>query len=128
MSSSEEKAVLDELVRRAPSFEPVYAEHMGEYGELLGHVLMADFTRWLVAELRRRDTADLGARGDASPDLEGILRFLEERWDHGNQEVRDLIGASFIENLWQAEDYYLRVKGLLAVIAPHLTAQLNRVE
>lgn len=80
----------DALARRVGSLNRDLAatlrEHEEFYKELLPHVFFGEVSPWAV------DRA-------ASAELEPLLTLLEDAYRTGDQDVRDLIGASFIENV-----------------------------
>jgi hypothetical protein len=119
-----DRRFIDELLRAAPDFERVYEEHLMEYDEVLPHVLMGEFTRWFISTVR--SVAPPAARTvPSSPALAPVLELLEREWEEGVGSVRELVSASFLENLHQAGPDYQRVKSTLG---PRLRDQLARVE
>src|SRR5690348_12854862 len=95
------------LLNVAPGFRSVYADHLRENDELLPHVLMGDFTRWYI-QLFRDSQNESGLSMATRRELDGVSRFLEDEWEQGYPEVRELLVASFLENLHQANDDYIR--------------------
>lgn len=75
--------LLEDLIAAAPALADVRREHLADNDELLPHVLFGEVTRWLV---------------DRGP-LPEILAVLERHFGAGDVHVRNLIGASFLENL-----------------------------
>ena len=99
-----------DLIRLVPELEPAYREHVVFYEELLPHVFMGDVTRFAIE----------GASGrDNEPVLARLLAYLEEGLANGPEEVKELIFASFVENL-QGE-----VPAILA-LAPAMGPLLNK--
>ena len=89
--------LLRDLERAAPDLEALVRQHLVEYEELLPHVLFGDVTRWLVA------------RG---PVLE-VLDVLEYHCGAGDEAVRDVLEASFLENLERGNPEYASVREAL---------------
>jgi len=95
-----------ELVRAEPALDAVLREHLADNGELLSHVYMADVTRWLVAN------------GPAAL----VLAVLEAALIDGDAYVRDVILASFIENIEQEDPAY---RPLRSALGPSLRMALH---
>ena len=101
------------LLQVAPDFEPQNRGHVGFNEELLPHLLMGDFTRWFI-ELGRRAT-----------DVTKLASFLDESYQTGDDDVRELLSVSFLENLYQAGDDYALVR---TGLGPILRQELRRYE
>jgi hypothetical protein len=81
---------IEELLRRVPDLSPIYEEHLADNDGLLPHVFMGDVTRFAIA------SADERPRQSSVSTLFG---YLEEGLRSGSGEVKELIRASFVENL-----------------------------
>ena len=101
--------LIQDLERAAPELEALVREHVAEYEELLPHVLFGDVTRWLVA------------RGP----VPGVLDMLEHHCGAGNEEVRNVLDASFLENLERDNPEYGPVR---AALPPCLAGRLRASE
>ena len=120
-----EAKLIHQLVALAPELGPVYATHLEDnFGELLPHLMMADITRWTGALLQRIQSGGPTAPTDLEQ-LQPVLALLEDRFASGDEPTRDLIAASFLENLWQTDEQYAAIKNLLG---PSLRASLDRME
>ena len=97
------------LVRLVPSLLPAMDEHLKDNDEMLPHVFFGDLTRVVV---NMQKMSDENQRYD-DHDLDAILQYLEEGIKSTSPEIRELISASFIENL---------VPGL-----PHITSLKTRM-
>jgi hypothetical protein len=95
--------LLADLVASEPALQPVLDEHERDNGELLPHVLFGDITRWVVEH-------------PANPRLLGVL---ERHLGDGDAYVRDLLLASFVENLLDEPIDHLRDS-----LGPRLSAAL----
>ena len=73
-----------------PELREVYKEHREHNPELLPHVLMGDIVRFVLENLENEDW---------QPGLVRLLGHLEEGLRKGPEEVQNLVGASFAENL-----------------------------
>ena len=80
------KAILSD----APELREVYEDHRFHNREVLPHVLMGDIVRFVIENLENQDW---------QPSLVRLLAHLEEGLRKGIQEINDLIGTSFAENL-----------------------------
>lgn len=80
--------LLDALIEAAPALQIVTDEHVREYGELLTHVLFGDVTRWLAA--------------NPQP---AALAVLEQSFVTGDEDTRNLIAVSFVENIGPGPEY-----------------------
>jgi hypothetical protein len=76
------------VVVAVPSLQPILDEHMSFYDELLPHVLMGDITRW--AEYHAADSLPL---------VRHLLEEFEKSYASGEDDVRELLTVSFLENL-----------------------------
>jgi len=78
------------LVRRNRALLSVLEEHLvDQEGEVLPHLFMADVERWVEVALHQ------GRR----PDVERVLEQLEEEFNGPDDDVREVISASFLEHL-----------------------------
>ena len=81
--------LISALYAAVPDFGPMIDEHVASYGELLPHVLFGDLTRFVLAGHERGDR-DLERRS---------LSFLDRALREGDEEVRNLVQVSFVENV-----------------------------
>jgi len=98
---------VETLVYRFPMLQEAYAEHLKDYDELLPHVFMGDVTRVVVS-----------AASDNSVWLAPLMETLEHELESGPEPVRNVILASFIENLTGSVP---AIKALLPLMGPRLT-------
>ncbi|HEY4864399.1 MAG TPA: hypothetical protein VIK45_02695 [Candidatus Dormibacteraeota bacterium] len=110
-----EVAFAGALCCRFPEFMPLLQEHLDDYDGLLPHVFMGEVTRWLVQRFH----------ADASDStLRQVLDFIETAFERANGEDRELIAASFLENLprpGQEDD------GVRLLLGPALQGQLRQI-
>jgi hypothetical protein len=96
-----------DLVASEPALGSVLSEHRAEFdGELLGHLFMAEVTRWLVA----------------NGPVASVLAVLERHLADGDETVQNVIALSFLENL-EREDAAVRT-----ALGPGLRAELAAME
>lgn len=108
------------IVQQIPSFAATYEEHLADNGELLNHVLMGDFMRFVV-QLYKEDRLSRGRNEGVVADLRTALRLLEEGMGSRDERLQELISVSFLENLHQAEEAYDGIRGLFG---PRLLKEL----
>jgi len=79
----------ERLVGSFPELAPALDDHRRENGEILSHVFFGDFTRWFVSRYQAGDVTR----------LRRVSAWLDEQDQTADDHVRDLILASFLENL-----------------------------
>lgn len=105
-------ALLGALAWRCPALRERIDEHLQDNnGEVLPHVLMADYERWAESAL---------ATGD--PQLSEFLDFLEEAYGSGGPEVEELIAVSFLEHIPRPGEPRSELREL---VGPRLKQQLR---
>ena len=116
---------IDSLVSQVSELRPVLDEHIRQNDELLPHVWMGDVTRFVV-ELYTDSAQKTGvAKASSFHILETILRAFEAEMESGDDEVKELIGVSFLENLDPEAQYYAPLKLLMG---EELSKQLAKYE
>lgn len=97
-----------------PIFAPVLRVHLEENGEILPHVLLADYTRTLIEKFE----------SSASRDREDVASVLDDLdgWYERAEELRGLIALSFLFNLPGKVE---RGGGIRGLLGPHLRDQLR---
>ena len=78
------------LVSESPEVAGVYRQHIADQGELLPHVLMGEITRLVIASTARTEASDWRTK---------LLVRLESGIESGGDDVAELVGVSFVENL-----------------------------
>jgi hypothetical protein len=104
-----------ELVQLLPALRPIYIEHLNDNGEMLPHVLMGDFTRFIVQNVTPPSNEQ---------NVQPILDSLEEALTGGNPELDNLVGVSFVESL-QGEEKALKV--LVNRVGPALREEIKAI-
>jgi len=94
------RALVQEFVTALPEARSILDEHLADnFNQLLPHVLMAEFTRWIIG--LQRDAHAGNVRAQEMRDR--ALAFLEAKFsDPADIGGRNVIAASFLENLHQA--------------------------
>lgn len=116
MPECEEVAFFGRLSAVVPEFGDLYTQHVAEYGELLGHVLIADLMRWCCDALSTRPQ-----------EVDAVLRELSESLRSGDDPVSNMIAVSFLEGLGQVGGPPAEV-ALRERLPPNLLRQLRRFE
>jgi hypothetical protein len=103
------------LVAGEPALVEDLNEHLDTYEELLPHLFMGELIDRLVDWLRSSQDADLAR-------VRTILRVLDDEYGK-DFEIDELIAASFVEDLPDADD---PGSGILELLGPKLKKELNR--
>ena len=109
----------------APEFQTVYEEHMSDNDELLPHVLMGDFVRFLFDAYRKSMTSMSDAE-NWSQFVNRSLALMERAIASEDPRLVNLISVSFVGNLLpsderDAESY----KAIKVQLGPKLREELN---
>ena len=75
-----------DLCAADPALTHVLDEHVADNDQFLPHVFMADVTRWLCADRAPNTVRD-------------VIAVIADHFERGQTDVRDVILASFLENL-----------------------------
>ena len=108
-------ALLGTLCCRFPTFMPMLQEHLDDYDGLLPHVLMGEITRWVVQRFLI-DSSD--------PTLRQVLDFIEKAFEGADARNRELIIASFLENMPRVGQ---NGAGVRLLLGPALRDQLQQI-
>jgi hypothetical protein len=84
------ESFIKELARTAPDLQRILDTHIRDNNVVLPHVLMGDIARFVIAEARYITTR---------PTIIQLLHVIEKGLTAGTEEVKELIEASFVENL-----------------------------
>jgi len=86
---SMKSSLIATLVDAAPELKPLLSEHIQNNDDLLPHVFFGDLTRFVQTEVERENFGP----------VKRILDVLEDAAKSTDPAVRDLLGASFLENI-----------------------------
>ena len=92
------------LTSFVPELQPIYAEHLHNNDDLLPHVFLGDVARFAIAaalDVRQQEV------------LMRLLKCMETGLESGPAHARELILASFVENLLGEDDAVRRIKLLM---------------
>ncbi len=85
-----------ELINEIESLRPVYEEHIRDVDELLPHVFFIDLTEYVISIYK---SISNNPNKDLRDELDNILKYIEKGVSEGNEDIQELIGVSFLENL-----------------------------
>jgi hypothetical protein len=103
------------LLEQVPELRSVYDEHIHDNDELLPHMFFGDVTRYVVQQVHS------GEMGPSTP-VGRIFDSLERFMAFGDDQVKELVSVSFIENLAAYDDVLTVLRGLLG---PNLEKELK---
>lgn len=92
------------LLHEVPELKPVYIQHIEDYDELLEHVFMGDVARF---------AEQLYITNPRSKCLTRLLDFLDKSYAVEDENLKELISVSFLENLSRDEKYCEGIRNLL---------------
>jgi hypothetical protein len=113
-----------ELLLAAPEFRPVYEEHVADNDEVLLHMLMPEFTKFLIDKWRtsRSGSAEAGA---AHQLVRRSSDLIERAMGSSDERLQNVISVSFLDYLdWAGEDY----ESIKSLLGPKLREELNAIE
>jgi hypothetical protein len=84
--------LIQALLENVPALRPLYEQHIQDYDELLSHVFFGDVSRLVEACFDPHILLDEDV-------AIAILAVLEAALEDPSDDVDDLIGVSFIENV-----------------------------
>lgn len=109
------------LLEKVPGLTDLYKDHLFDNDEFLPHVFMGDVTRYVCVLAQKVNRGSEALK----PELITIVDFLEEGLIDGNDELRNIIEVSFVENLEKADPCYALIKKCMG---PNLLLSLEATE
>jgi hypothetical protein len=100
------KSLIERLLAAVPELRPIYDEHVSDNDGLLPHVFFGDVTRFAIGNA-------------GTPTIANLLRVLDEALSDADDEVREVVSVSFVENL--ADE-----KAALKLMKPKMGLNLRR--
>jgi hypothetical protein len=94
------------LLELVPELQPVYDEHISDNHELLPHVFMGDVTRYVVQRVCS------GEEEEEQPVMR-IIDHLEQCMATGDDQVKELVSVSFVENLLGNDNALAKLKDVM---------------
>jgi hypothetical protein len=95
---NEQERFVNAVTDAVPRLRRLLDRHVAQFDELLPHVFMGAVSRFAIGAFQRCTTGV--AR--ACLELDALLAAIEQGWVAGGEDVHELIGVSFLENV--AED------------------------
>ncbi len=117
--SVESMAFVKQVAGLSPTLKVLLESHVKDnFGEVLPHVFLGDVTRHVIALVGApASEVSLAVRRE----VKTILDTMEHGYATGSPEVRELIAASFLENLPAKEEPGSEIRGM---VGPSLGSQL----
>lgn len=81
---------INELLKIDDDVLELYKEHLNDFDTLIPHVFMGELTRYIVKNIESTNKKEVILK---------ILKQIDIGLNNGNNELKSLIYASFIENL-----------------------------
>jgi hypothetical protein len=103
---------IDSLISQVPELRPLLDEHLRDNDQLLPHVFMGDLTRFVVDLHADAYQTTGAAEASLLQILKEILTALEAAMESGDEDVKELIAVSFLENLDPDSPNYKELKSL----------------
>lgn len=96
--------VVDLLIQKVPELRPLLDSHLhDQFGQLLQHVFFGDVTRYVVEQLHSSET-DVVQR---------VLYFLNSAMESSDARVKELVLASFLENIDQNDRSFGQLNSMM---------------
>ncbi len=113
--------LIERLVAKYPRLKSIFDEHVSDnFGEVLPHLFFGDLTRYVISRLLDVESGVGPKHADAEQELRALLNDLEDAYATGDEEIRELISVSFLENLPRPGE---EASGVRAWLGPELAAQ-----
>jgi hypothetical protein len=110
------ESFIQDLLRSVPELERLFKEHLDDNeGTVLPHVFMGDVTRFAIAA-----TKDVHMESV----LQRILAQMNTGVAEGNEDVRELVTVSFLENLLGEDAAVAVMKPLMDPVLASTAANL----
>lgn len=111
-----------QMLEEVPDFAPIYDEHIADNDELLSHMLMEDYFRFIEEIIQNSE-------GPEVPDdrIVKMLAVIEEGQINGDEDVDNVIGVSFLENLVYGKDTKA-YSVLVPKLGEHTLKELRKME
>lgn len=88
-------SLVHELAAKMPPLRAQLEQHVADYEEVLPHVFMGDVSRYAIEQYRQY----AGGAGDAGESLRLLFSVTEVAAQDGDEDLKDLISVSFLENI-----------------------------
>lgn len=90
------KEFMLELAALSTDFRSILSDHLKDNGELLPHVLMGDFARFVTLAA---ENSMMNSEKQLPAASIALLLAMEQQYTDGNVDLQEIIVVSFIENL-----------------------------
>lgn len=109
------KEFADILTNEVPELREIYDSHLEDNGEIIPHVFINEVFYYLRDHINN----------NVPKYLTKLLRFLDEAMISSDEETKNLIAVSFVENLITVDNHSL--KKIEALLGPNLKRELNNM-
>jgi hypothetical protein len=109
------------LGERFSDVAPIYKEHRESFGEILPDIFFGELTRWMLCLL---EPATGPTTLERRQKLRDVLEVLETAYAEGDEEIREFLSASFLENLPKTGETGREIRSMLG---PHLSQELRAI-
>jgi hypothetical protein len=82
--------LIRDLAQLEPELQPIVADHVAYFQEMLPTLVMGDIARWAETVAANSD--------DPAERLKPVMDKLDQAWGDGNGPVAELIAVGFVEN------------------------------
>jgi len=89
--------LISRLTAGSPETRALMAEHIDTFGEVIPHVFLGEVSRFL----EELDDQTRAGNREAESLLMSVLSILETGFRDGNEDVQNMIGVSFLENVME---------------------------
>lgn len=86
--------LMAQLRASSPDAANVVVQHLAEEGELLSHLLMAEFRRWAL----ERQSQAIASSREVDDSVTRVLSILADRLTNGDDREQNAIAVSFLEH------------------------------
>ncbi len=112
----------EKMLAAVPEFAPLYEKHIEDYGQLMGQLLMADFTRFFI-ESCRESFGESGEPEGPGEIVSKSLDFLEEAEEAADADVHHLITAVLLKTI-ERQDFRDEVR---VQLGPNLMREFEEI-
>ncbi len=114
---------ISQLLKTIPDIDPIYKEHIRQnFNELLPHVFMADYYRFLVSSYKK-SISDASDSDHWHQIMVHSTEVLDQALGSDDARLQELI-LSFLENMDPREDEYKAIR-LILEQGPNLRSALS---
>jgi hypothetical protein len=115
--------VINLLIQGVPELQPLLNEHLNDqFGQLLPHLFFGDLTRYVMEQMRK---SQIESQRQPPEVVRRIIGILEKAMLSSDMQAKELVQASFLENLDATDSAYSQLK---SAMSPNLRRELDHFE